>query len=57
MWYDRLTRGSLGTVLTSGTLGEHDYTHLGSLEVQPNIQAELIAKGAFLQNFFVNTPM
>lgn len=39
------------------TLGEHDYTHLGSLQVMPNVQSELIAKGAFLQNFFVNTPI
>jgi hypothetical protein len=37
------------------TLGENDYTHLGSLAVMPVVQAELIAKGAFLQNFFVNT--
>jgi hypothetical protein len=39
------------------TLGEHDYTHLGSLQVMKNVQAELIEKGAFLQNFFVNTPI
>jgi hypothetical protein len=39
------------------TLGDKDYTHLGSLAVQPVVQRELIAKGAFLQNFFVNTPI
>ena len=39
------------------TLGENDYTHLGSLAIQPIVQRELIDKGAFLQNFFVNTPI
>jgi N-acetylglucosamine-6-sulfatase len=39
------------------TLGREDYTHLGSLEIMPTVRRELIDKGAFLQNFFVNTPI
>lgn len=38
-------------------LGKDDFTAKGSVDVMPNLQSQLIQKGAWFENFFVNTPI
>jgi hypothetical protein len=38
-------------------LGKNGYDTLGSLAVMPNLQSELLRKGAIVDNFMVNTPI
>jgi N-acetylglucosamine-6-sulfatase len=38
-------------------LGENGYSSLGSLEIMPNLQTQMIQEGAIVDNFLVNTPI
>ena len=38
-------------------LGKDGYDSLGSLSIMPNLRQEMLAKGAVVENFMVNTPI